>query len=88
MGARGIAAKDAAMTWLRKTWGGAGKEGNDGDKEIGAKNNVDEQVKMEAGRRSVVLLPPPRFSLLLCLPEGNIGAHCKRERGTAHYCRN
>ena len=68
--------------------GGAGKEGNDGDKEIGAKNNVDEQVKMEAGRRSVVLLPPPRFSLLLYVPEGHTGAHCMRERGTACYCRH
>ena len=66
--------------------GGAGKDGIGWDKEVGTKDGENKEVGMEAVGRSIVLLPLPRFYLLLCVLEGNIRAHCMRERGTAHYC--
>ena len=61
--------------------GGAGKDGTGGDKEVGAKDDGDKEVGMEAVERSIVLLPLPRFYLLLCVLEGNLGVHCMRVRG-------
>ena len=66
--------------------GEAGKDGTGGDKEVGAKHDRDREVGMEAVEQSIILLRLPRFYLLPCVLEGNIGAHCMRERGTTHYC--